>query len=46
MMKVLWFANTPCGATEYLTGNKVTGGGWLYALSEALSREFQLIPSL
>lgn len=36
-MKVLWFANTPCGATECLTGNKVTGGGWLYALSEALS---------
>ncbi len=35
-MKVLWFANTPCGATEYLTGQKVTGGGWLYALSDAL----------
>lgn len=27
MIKVLWFANTPCGATECLTGNKVTGGG-------------------
>lgn len=35
-MKVLWFANTPCGATEKLTGEKVTGGGWLYALSDAL----------
>lgn len=35
-MKVLWFTNTPCGATEYLTGLKIIGGGWLYALSEAL----------
>lgn len=35
-MKVLWFANTPCGATEYLTGKPVMGGGWLYALSEQL----------
>ena len=41
-MKVLWFANTPCGATEYLTGNKVTGGGWLYALSEALSSHSEI----
>lgn len=37
-MKVLWFASTPCGATEYLTGSKVTGGGWLYALSQALKQ--------
>lgn len=36
-MKVLWFTNTPCGATEKLTGEKVTGGGWLYALSEAVT---------
>lgn len=36
-MRVLWFTNTPCGATEKLTGTKVTGGGWLYSLSEALS---------
>lgn len=34
-MKILWFCNTPCGATEKLTGQKVTGGGWLYALSES-----------
>ena len=36
-MKVLWFANTPCGATERLTGKPVTGGGWLFALSEQLA---------
>ncbi len=35
-MKILWFTNTPCGATEKLTGEKVTGGGWLFALSQAL----------
>ena len=38
-MKILWFANTPCGATEKLTRKSVTGGGWLYALSEQLIRE-------
>lgn len=36
-MKILWFTNTPCGATEKLTCTKVTGGGWLYTLSEALN---------
>lgn len=36
MMKILWFANTPCGATERLTGKPVLGGGWLYSLSEEL----------
>lgn len=35
-MKILWLTNTPCGATEKLTGKSVTGGGWLYALSEQL----------
>ena len=35
-MKILWFTNAPCGATEKLTGKPVTGGGWLYALSENL----------
>lgn len=35
-MKILWFANTPCGATEKLTGKPVIGGGWLYALSQQL----------
>ncbi len=38
-MKVLWFANTPCGATEKLSGQDVTGGGWLYALSETLKNK-------
>ena len=33
-MKILWLTNTPCGATERLTGQAITGGGWLYALSE------------
>ena len=41
-MKVLWFANTPCGATEKLTGQAVTGGGWLYALSEELIKVNEL----
>lgn len=36
-MKVLWFTNTPCGATKLLTGKPVTGGSWLYALSEQLA---------
>lgn len=36
-MKVLWFTNTPCGATRILTGSNVTGGGWLYTLSKAMS---------
>ncbi|UKK54777.1 glycosyltransferase family 4 protein [Prevotella sp. E2-28] len=35
-MKILWFANTPCGATEKLTGKATIGGGWLYALSEEI----------
>lgn len=38
-MKVLWFANTPCGATEKLTGKPVFGGGWLYSLSEELKNQ-------
>lgn len=33
-MKVLWFANTPCEAIEKLSIAPVTGGGWLYALSQ------------
>lgn len=35
-MRVLWFTNGPCGAIKKLTGNEITGGGWLYALSQAL----------
>ena len=38
-MRVLWFANTPCEASEYLTGQKVRGGGWLYALCEQLKAQ-------
>lgn len=37
-MKVLWFTNTPCGASDILSGTKVIGGGWLYALSRELSK--------
>lgn len=37
-MRVLWFANTPCGATEKLTGKPVFGGGWLFSLSEELEK--------
>lgn len=38
-MKILWFTNTPCGATEKLTGHKVIGGGWLFTLSEQLKQQ-------
>lgn len=38
-MKILWFTNTPCEATEYLTGNRVKSGGWLLALSRALKQQ-------
>lgn len=38
-MKILWFANNPCGAVEVLTGKKTTLGGWLYTLSKFLSKE-------
>lgn len=34
-MKVLWFANTPCGAAEKIKGNSF-GGGWLKSLEERL----------
>lgn len=33
-MKILWFTNTPCRATEKLTTCTSTSGGWLRALSE------------
>lgn len=36
MMKVLWFANTPCGAAQHL-GGPVHAGGWLNALESSLS---------
>lgn len=37
-MKVLWFANTPCGAIEKLNKKKIISGGWLYALSRYISK--------
>lgn len=37
-MKVLWFTNNPCGAIEKLTGEKITSGGWLYALSKHVAQ--------
>lgn len=37
-MKILWFTNSPCNAIDVLTKDKVTGGGWLYALSEKVSK--------
>ncbi|WP_405327050.1 glycosyltransferase family 4 protein [Fibrobacter sp.] len=41
-MKILWFANTPCEAEEKLTGKPVTGGGWLYALSQEMKKNPQV----
>lgn len=38
-MKVLWFTNTPCEAAEYLVGDKIKSGGWLYALCEQLKNQ-------
>lgn len=37
-MKILWFTNTPCGASEKLTLNKACSGGWLYTLSKELAK--------
>lgn len=37
-MKILWFTNTPCEATEKLTGEKIASGGWLYSLSSELKK--------
>lgn len=37
-MKVLWFANTPCGASEKLNSNPFIGG-WLKSLEEQLIQE-------
>lgn len=41
-MKVLWFANTPCGAVTYLTGKDVKNAGWLYALCEHLKQQDEI----
>ena len=42
-MNVLWFANTPCGATEKLSPNLYLGG-WLKSLEEqlVLSKDIEL----
>jgi glycosyltransferase involved in cell wall biosynthesis len=40
-MKVLWFANSPANATEYLIGDPI-GGGWLVSLDKLLQREVEL----
>lgn len=36
-MKILWFANTPCGSAKYLNSDLVIGG-WLSALESELSK--------
>jgi glycosyltransferase involved in cell wall biosynthesis len=36
-MKILWFSNTPCGASEKLLGEGYTKGGWLSSLEGALT---------
>lgn len=41
-MIVLWFANTPCEAIEKLSNTPVTGGGWLYALSQELKNSSEI----
>lgn len=40
-MKILWFANTPCGAREVLDEKNV-GGGWLTALEELIVEDEDL----
>lgn len=37
-MKVLWFANTPCGAIKKLSAHNISGG-WLSALEQHLVQE-------
>lgn len=40
-MRVLWFANTPCGASEKLIPN-IASGGWLVSLDKIVSENFEL----
>lgn len=40
-MKILWFANTPCGASERLNPN-ISSGGWLVSLDKIVSENFDL----
>ena len=37
-MKILWFVNTPCGASNYLN-NTTYKGGWLQSLEELIKHE-------
>ena len=38
-MKILWFTNTPCGASKKLYGKNFVSGGWLYSLSEEIKKK-------
>ena len=38
-MKILWFTNTPCGASKKLYGKNLVSGGWLYSLSEEIKKK-------
>lgn len=40
-MKVLWFSNTPCNASEYF-GTGLVGGGWLMSLDKNLQHKVDL----
>lgn len=40
-MKVLWFSNSPCNASEYL-GTGPIGGGWLMSLDKHLQHKVDL----
>lgn len=40
-MKVLWFSNTSCNASEYF-GEGPIGGGWLKSLDRSLQNEVEL----
>lgn len=41
MMKILWFANTPCGASVKLVPNLVVGG-WLSSLQQQLEKNVDI----
>ena len=40
-MRVLWFANSPGNATEYLMGSSITGG-WLTSLDKEIQEKVEL----
>ncbi len=40
-MKILWFTNTPCGASEYL-GLSQSSGGWLVSLEKLVGDDCEL----